>query len=364
MGILSALGELRRSCRRAAQLGGKSTLTQLREISRLRLQAPHLGPSEYFAYGLWRPSHTPDSQRRFVGWRKQREIQNAVRCDYTLDDKLRLYAILSGVGLPIPRIYGVYSPQGRPFDGAAQLRTDADVAAFLERNADTPMFSKPARSDYGIGGLGIRAYDKDKRELRLIDGSAQSLAAFVGSLGSYERSAAEGHIFQELLETPTAMRPVFGTTVMTTRFVVGLESSGPTVLRVLLKIPVGKNMHDNFHAGESGNCVAQVDVDSGEIRAVVSGVGFDRKEIVRHPETGATMVGCVVANWKDTVELVKEAARAFPTNLLQHWDVAIGSEGPVLVEINSEGDFDLHQYCWGQGMLTDSLERLLERALT
>lgn len=359
MPIVKAGQQILSKARQARELSGRSALDQITEAIRLRVGPVKLGVSEYYGYRLWSKSLTPEMKQEFVGWRRQRAIQRTLGADHTLDDKLRFYAICRGAGLPTPEIYAVFQPTGRHFADAQVLRTKDDLVAFLGRDGVPAMFAKPARSDYGIGGAAIVGYDSAGQSVELANGDTVPVSEFFEGVSTYERSKAEGHIFQQLLRAPAEMNEVFGSTVMTLRMVMVLTSSGPALHSVLLKIPVGSNMHDNFHAGESGNLVAQVDSKTGAIQKVIRGIGFQREELELHPVTQKRMLDRVLPHWDETLETACRAATMFPMNPVQHWDVAICDDGPYLIEINSEGDFDLHQYCWGKGMLRPPLTEVL-----
>jgi hypothetical protein len=340
---------------------GKFLLPQLKDILLLRLFDPWLGASEYYSFRLWDEKIPFQEKRRFIGWRKQKVIQKSIKPDSTLDDKLRFYSILEGLNIPTPKIYAVYSCYGRYYGKAQSLKTEVDIRSFFYENRNLPMFSKPAHSDYGIGGYAISSYDQEKDRLILLNGKTKDLGAFINEIKEFKKSNIQGHIFQELLKPHDLLSKVFGTVVMTMRFVIIMTLEGASIHQILLKIPVGDNTHDNFHGGESGNYIAQVDINSGAIVKVISGVGINRKEIETHPLTNIKMAGILIPNWTNIVSSALQTATIFPSNCIQHWDIAICQDGPVYVEINSEGDFDLHQYCWSQGMYKDKLPIIIEK---
>jgi hypothetical protein len=88
----------------------------------------------------------------------------------------------------------------------------------------------------------------------------------------------------------------------------------------------------------SGNMAAVIDDSNG----VVISEGFfsdiTKENCLVHPVTGVKIVGFQVPFWKETLELVKEAALLQTTNRSVGWDVAITNNGPELIEGN-------HNWC-------------------
>ena len=95
-------------------------------------------------------------------------------------------------------------------------------------------------------------------------------------------------------------------------------------------------MTDNFYAGSSGNLVGQIDLDSGLIKRVV-GVILEQSEVTVHPDTKEPLKDFILPHWRDIVKVCLTAAAAFPGLRFQHWDIAICSRGPVILELNSNG---------------------------
>ena len=55
----------------------------------------------------------------------------------------------------------------------------------------------------------------------------------------------------------------------------------------------------------------------------------------KHPTTKEKIVGFKVPMFKEAIELVKEAAMIIPEIGYVGWDIAISTNGPVIVEGNS-----------------------------
>ncbi len=98
-------------------------------------------------------------------------------------------------------------------------------------------------------------------------------------------------------------------------------------LQAILKIGNG-GVVDNF---SSGGMYAYVD-DNGYVYTEA----IDREDNIfaEHPISKHNIVGFKVPMFEDAVELVKEAGKVVPGVRYVGWDVAIGKDGPVLIEGN------------------------------
>jgi glutathione synthase/RimK-type ligase-like ATP-grasp enzyme len=90
---------------------------------------------------------------------------------------------------------------------------------------------------------------------------------------------------------------------------------------------------DNMAAG---NIAAVIDEHTGKI--IDSGVYSDitKEEELIHPITGVLIVGFQVPFWKETIKMVKEAAKLYPQNRSIGWDIVITENGPGFIEGNHD----------------------------
>ena len=72
-----------------------------------------------------------------------------------------------------------------------------------------------------------------------------------------------------------------------------------------------------------------------------------------HPATGTPLVGETLPEWDRVLDLARTCAPIFAPLRYQSMDIAITPEGPLLVEINTGGAFNLPQLASGRGFLTD-----------
>jgi hypothetical protein len=124
---------------------------------------------------------------------------------------------------------------------------------------------------------------------------------------------------------------------------------------------------DNFHAG---GIAAKVDIDTGELGRAVDGamaMGCATGWCDEHPDTGGQILGRRLLCWQKILDLVRPAhTLAFADQVVVGWDVALVSDGPLLIEGNKGPDVDLiqrsHGVPLGDGRLGELLAFNLRRA--
>jgi Sugar-transfer associated ATP-grasp len=347
---------LPRSLQLAASAHGKSPGAQVMDIWRLRFGPGKLRPDEYYAYGLYDDRRFGLADKlRFLG----RAIQDRIirRCNapewwLLAHDKLVFYALLAGLGLPVPATRAVYHASRR-LGAAVALAQPAALAAHLRLGMTYPCFAKPVTGIRSLGVAALEAYDAAADRIVLKGGQALEVEAFVGQL---ERYRAGGYLFQELLRSHPELEAALGPRLATVRLIVLLEDNGPAVLHALCKIPVGDNPADNFW--RPGNLLAALDA-GGRVTRVVQGTGPEQREPESHPDTGGCLKALTIPDWPALTALGLQAATAFPGLRMQAWDIAPTDHGPVLVEVNIGGDFNLPQLAHQTGLMDDRFRGFL-----
>ena len=139
---------------------------------------------------------------------------------------------------------------------------------------------------------------------------------------------------------------------------VALGKDGAEILHAIWKIPVGDNVADNFW--REGNMLGLVDAESGRVTRVVQGVGPDHRQVETHPDTGARIIGADLPDWDALTSLCLKHAASLSGLRLQAWDIAMCPEGPVAMEVNIGGDFNLPQLAAGAGLLDERFRKFLD----
>jgi hypothetical protein len=342
--------DIRKAIRSAVADSKKSMFGLIADSFRAARGPGRLTQREYFYYGLYDDKRlTPEAKRAFVGSKRQNRIIWSC-CDRSwtapAHDKILFYMIMSGAGFAVPPTLAVYHPM-RTLPGAAALRDRDSLASFL-RLAPVPYFGKPVTGMYSDGAIRISGYRADDDTLLTDGGRALKTADVAAAIDEFRD---DGYLIQAVLHPHESIGAVCGDRLATVRVILFLTSEGSKIYRTVWKIPGGDSIADNFW--RTGNMLADVDPDSGRVRRIVTGTGAERTELSRHPMSDADLIGLTLPDWIELKALSLSAAHIFPGVRLQAWDVALTDNGPLLMELNIGGDFNLPQLASGTGILDD-----------
>ena len=117
------------------------------------------------------------------------------------------------------------------------------------------------------------------------------------------------------------------------------EAGAPEpVIAIFRMAAVRAAVVDNMHRG---GLAAPVDLVTGELGPAsgyaVAGPAVRHRT---HPVSGATIAGRTLPGWDAVRQLAVDAHRQFLPRLLIGWDIALGPDGPVLVEGNEQPGVD------------------------
>lgn len=244
-------------------------------------------------------------------------------------------------GIPTPKVLALFS------DGEAELRADPDEFA-------SDLFVKPVM---GRGGRGAERWDHLDHFYRSPEGRWYTREELFHRLS--ERSKGTPVMIQQRLTNNSALTPLNNDALSTVRLVTCLNETGePELIGAAMRMAIGSNQTvDNLHAG---GIAAAVDLDSGELGRA-SNLGADSRFgwTDHHPETGARITGTKLPMWDEVREFALKCHRAFNDRLIVGWDIAITSDGPVLVEGNGSPDLDIMQRFVRHGLMAARFGALL-----
>lgn len=347
--------------RRAHAATGRSYLDLAVELVRLRRDRGLVGAAEYFDNRLYETDLSYEQKRAFCGYRAQHLLEDVLVDNYSAIlslDKLTFYQLMQGYGFPTPRVQACYAEKWRAWSGRTLLGPAA-LRQYLYEEAAYPFYLKPSYGAYGRGNTLVRARTGD--ELALGDGSSIAIDRFCASLPD---PTGLGWLLQEALLPHPEIARVCGDRVSSLRVHTFLGRDGVEVHRLVWKVNVGRMDSDNFSHGASGNMLADVDMASGRVTRVVTGLAFDQREVTHHPLTGESLTGFAVPGFHAALDMARRASPIFPGFICPGWDIALCESGPVALEINMFGDVDLPQHSMRRGFLDESLLALMrERGL-
>jgi hypothetical protein len=229
------------------------------------------------------------------------------------EDKATFHTYCRGIGLAAAPILAVFDKSW----------TRERCAQFLKTIPDE-FVTKPALGGHGSG---LVVYRKRPTTSEL-----------------YDRLSADRfhQVIQPRFQNHPDMIALSGTDALqTVRIVTWLTPAGDVeIYLTLLKIIVGKNLHDNFNFGLSGNLTANIDPVTGILDHATgaSGDGIAFQFVPKHPTTQRQIAGFRLPHWSATRELACHAAKLFLPIRTIGWDIAITAAGPLLIEANARWD--------------------------
>ena len=128
-----------------------------------------------------------------------------------------------------------------------------------------------------------------------------------------------------------------------------LTSTGAILHRATAKIPTGDNVADSYW--RSGNVLGSLHPETGQLEPAVTGSAHNLRSVEIHPDTHARLIGTILPDWPQLVDMVLRAATLLPGIGTQSRDIAISADGPVILEVNLDGDLNLTPLPSGRGTL-------------
>jgi hypothetical protein len=319
----------------AKNSANKSVVRQLVELVALFIRS-QLGPGYYFKAQMYSRKYTFSDVMGFLSLRQYK------RQVYRLNN--RLYhkcsqnkavekAILSTYGIPTPELLGHYhGVQGLTTQGK-EFRTKAQMQELLRQQE--PGSKLCFKLIDGWGGMGFRAIEC-LPEQRILDLYSQKEIGFEEFYQSLHSPEEEGLIVERYLEQHSGFASFNPSSVNTCRVLLRVVGDEVRCLTVFLRVGRAGTLVDN---STSGGIIFPVDKATGIMERGFS--KHDRKTFYdAHPDSGIRMSGGSLPCFKEGLELAKKSILAFPHINFAGVDLAFSKDGPVILEINIEPDYD------------------------
>lgn len=333
----------------AKEKSGRHSMDIAREFFRLHRGPGKLTLQEYVQYGVYdQKRHSPEDQKRFISNTLHWPITHMC-CDMTwqaaTEDKWLCSHVLGRSDVAIPETLAVIDSSDRAYPQTHKISTAGQLRDFMMSQDILPLFGKENRGICSFGAFLVLAADKDGIILKghgVLDYET-CMNEFVGKTPYLLQRLQRNHSFFDRYTDNLA----------TVRVGVLVASEGIKIPFGLLKVPSRENVADSFW--RPGNLACNLDVQSGKILTVRAKAPLETIDYEVHPVSGAPMLGETVPMWDDVLELARNCASIFAPIRYQSMDIAITQNGPVLIEVNTGGGFDLPQLASGTGLLTDEV---------
>jgi hypothetical protein len=312
-------------------------------------------PATYYAHHLYDAPAGLHEVDHYLGRNEMKNGLYSLLCELrrgqsgfglTLSEKAIFSAACRKAGLPIVPALAVISKGDWKFTDPA---AGVDVL-------DGDLFVKTVR---GKGAAGAMAYLWCDGRYVTKTGDAFDKAALHAHLT--ERSREQALLVTRRMVNYPEIADLAEQSLLTFRVFTVLDQNGEPVvthgmLRVLAKLEPNWNTTEEF--------AAPIDVESGRLgkiwgdRMMAPDGWWDR-----HPKTGATVTGRVIANWPAIAALAVRAHRVFNGRVVIGWDLALTPDGPFVIEGNSDADTHFLQRVHRQMIGRSRMEPLLRHHL-
>lgn len=337
----------------AARNSGRSVLQIQREFRQMAKSHSRLNMVEYIRHGLFRHDDFTDGQRAAY-------ISNDLHWDIThmcnnrswttvAEDKVLAGTLLSVGGVPVPDALAVIDTSPRTYPGLAKIATTDQLRALVVANIQGGLFGKIVDGMVSFGAFRIES--ADATHLTCAGHAPMTYDSFMTDF-----VAGNAYVLQRnLANHPDIAR--YAPALATVRMVNMVSDGSVYCPLAVIKLPQGNNIADAFW--RSGNLACEVDVATGKIRTISQRAALEVDFHDDHPETPG-LKDLTLPHWDRLVEINAQAARIFAPIRYQSTDIAITADGPVIVELNYGGGFDLPQYASRRGMLTPEVRSFFQ----
>ncbi|EAQ26693.1 sugar-transfer associated ATP-grasp domain-containing protein [Roseovarius sp. 217] len=337
----------------AARKSGRSVFQIQREFNRMAKSHSRLNMVEYVRNGLYRyDDHTDAERAAYISNDLHWPITHA--CNNQLwagaaEDKAVAGTLMALGGVAVPNTLAVIDRSGRLYPGLTKISTPEAMRNLVLANLDNGLFGKIVNGMVSFGAFRIET--ADATHLSCTGHAPMTYESFLNDF-----IGTNAYLLQSTLTNHSDLSD-YASALATVRMVNMVSDDGVYCPLAIIKLPQGANIADAFW--RPGNIACEVDVATGKILTVAQRDGPEVTFHQDHPHTPGLM-GRTLPHWDKLIAINARAAQIFAPIRYQSTDIAITEDGPVVVELNYGGGFDLPQYASGRGMLTPKVRAFFE----
>lgn len=294
-----------------------------------------IGPGYYLQARWWRPEvpfadkwlHTNQKEyNRFIDRWNARPYQKSSQ------HKVIEKALLELQGVPTPEFIAFLHPQrGARHDGR-NLRSLADLEQLCRDLDGRKVCFKPVE---GYGGAGFSAFQisasgPQVQLLHPVTGEARLLSDW----WQKAQQNPDGYIVEHYLQQHEVLSQIHPNSVNTLRIWLYQAGGEIRVAGAFLRVGRKGSLVDNT---SSGGIYCPVDLDTGTLRYAAN-AKYPLQTMDAHPDTGGRITGVQLPFWRECQTIAGQALMAFPHVNVAGVDVAIGVDGPRMIELNVRPD--------------------------
>jgi len=324
----------RKYARDAAALGGRLPLIQFIEALRVAVTYD-LVPDDYYRYALYlvenriqAPYYFPSRVHRHF---RHRLLSHLPASMNDIEDKRLLPEHCGRHGIAVV-------PTLAEFANGHLVSQSGDRTVLPRQD----LFSKQALGHAGRGAMlwiytGSESWQADSE-------AALSEGDLFRSLRESSRTAPL--ILQPRIRNHPAVEPLSSGALCTARIITCRRyDHAPEIVESIFRMPVAHAFVDNY---TQGGLACRVDADGVLGPAVSKKLPAAMRRIEHHPISGVRIVGMRLPFWSEAKQMVLAAHKLYPEVPSVGWDVAIATEGVILIEANSGWGVRLTQHAAGR----------------
>ncbi len=355
------------SMQRVVAQGGPGPYRQVMDLLRLRLRRIGFNAGEYYCFSLWRKGLTAEYREQILPDSKRTAFNKALMLKTDVDaltagtaiieDKLTTETLMRSLDLPCTLTRAAFSPQKPVPDHVVHLKNGDEIASFLQKTPDLPLFGKPRSGSFANGAVSIVARAESATEITFLNG----LSAPIESLASeITTDWLGGYLFQPFYQCQRDLRRITGKAMASVRIATLRTGRGIEPYYAVLRVPSQTAMHDGDTVNSRIWCV--IDLASGAIIRARNPRDAVSPDVTHWLDPDTPLPGYVLPHWEQALANVLRAHEAFPAHGILGWDVFLTDDGALINEVN-ENPAHVYQAAAGHGMLTPELSALYARAL-
>lgn len=301
--------------------------------------------SDYILFRLFRKSIT-----NFQGY-----IPTNTWCEFTdsiaipelidiFDDKLQFHETLTESEIRLPNKLGTYK------NSEFQITTNGVSITFQKGQTEKALSKLCAQKPSGVFAKPIRGSGGEGAFRLHPNMGADEVLAKLGDTDYLFQDYVQQHpILNEI--NPKCLNTLRLTTVRDVQNVTHIAAG-------FLRLGRGTAEVDN---AESGGIMNFLDLETGKLDVFgYTTINHGGDTMKRHPDTGVVFGDITLPFYDDIVALVKKASNILP-NPVVGWDIAITSDGPVLIEANRRPSVTTDQAIMGPFMKRPKMRELILR---
>lgn len=336
-GRMAKLAYVNQLARTIAAREAVSVPRQFAEMAYLYITR-RLGPLMYYEQALWQPRLSLRQKQNYLNqaqYMARIQTLNPPQYRKLSQHKLAEKSILRLLGVPTGEFIGYLHPT-EGSDSQLNPLTDAtQLAKLLQRHTNDRICFKPSE---GWGGKDFIAAQTSQTNGKIglqnlsHDATALEVDSFYNTY--LAKNAAQGLVIERYIEQHDALKKLNASSLNTLRIWLLQKDAEVRLIGALLRIGRAGKLVDN---ASQGGILAKVDLDTGRLEKAKNAEVFPTY-FSHHPDSGAAIEQMQLPHWEACKTLAKECLRVFPKATFVGLDLAIGPNGPVVVELNLEPD--------------------------